>query len=139
MTVHSQCTDGAAACVDPGPGSPLRDRRSELRSNCACAVEQHYVFRWDELNRLAEARRYDREESGWVRKVRQRYRSDAANVRPSSRRSTTTKASTHHYPVSSPVSESRSTSTPATSSAAVSCAASTSTRLMPSSGPRPSR
>lgn len=80
MTVHSQCGDvTAGSCVDPG--GPLETRRSDLRDNCACAVEQHYVYRWDELNRMAEARRYDHEAGSWVRKVRQRYRYDAANVR----------------------------------------------------------
>ncbi len=39
---------------------------------------------WDELNRLDEARRYDRDTStggAWVLKVRQRYRYDASNQR----------------------------------------------------------
>ena len=80
MTVHSQCDDAPSqTCADPG--GALGARRNALREGCACAVEQHYVYRWDELNRLAEARRYDRESGTWVSKVRQRYRYDASNVR----------------------------------------------------------
>jgi RHS repeat-associated protein len=80
MTVHSQCGNATGAtCADTG--SDLAARRQNLRANCVCAVEQHYVYRWDELNRLAEARRYDREALGWQRKVRQRYRYDGANQR----------------------------------------------------------
>ena len=79
MTVHAQCTDGVSTCVDPGGDSDAR--RAALRANCDCATEQHYTYRWDELNRLAEARRYDYEGIAWVRKVRQRYRYDGANSR----------------------------------------------------------
>ncbi|GAB5547991.1 MAG: hypothetical protein SangKO_077510 [Sandaracinaceae bacterium] len=79
MTVHAQCANGASACVDPGGDSDAR--RAALRANCDCATEQHYAYRWDELNRLAEARRYDYEGIAWVRKVRQRYRYDGANSR----------------------------------------------------------
>ena len=79
MTVHAQCANGASACVDPEGDSDAR--RAALRSNCDCATEQHYAYRWDELNRLAEARRYDYDGIAWVRKVRQRYRYDGANSR----------------------------------------------------------
>ncbi|HBQ13770.1 MAG TPA: hypothetical protein DEF51_22425, partial [Myxococcales bacterium] len=79
MTVHAQCANAASACVDPGGDSDAR--RAALRTNCSCATEQHYAYRWDELNRLAEARRYDYEGIAWVRKVRQRYRYDGANSR----------------------------------------------------------
>ena len=82
MTVHGQCVDGPSACVDPG-GS-LSSRRSALRAHCACSSEQHYRYRWDELERLSEARRYDRDASTggrWQRRVRQRYRYDGANSR----------------------------------------------------------
>ena len=79
MTVHAQCSNGASACVDPEGDSDAR--RAALRANCDCATEQHYAYRWDELNRLAEARRYDYEGIAWVRKVRQRYRYDGANSR----------------------------------------------------------
>jgi RHS repeat-associated protein len=82
MTVHGQCDNaGANVCRDPG-GTDLSARRSALRTSCACEVEQHYVYRWDELNRLHEARRYDREDAGaWQLAARQRYRYDAANQR----------------------------------------------------------
>ncbi|MBN4049561.1 hypothetical protein JYT86_00725, partial [bacterium AH-315-N03] len=85
MTVHAQCTDAGpsmVSCVDSG--TDLADRRAALRAGCACAVEQHYVYRWDELNRLAEARRYDRSAmtgGEWVLETRQRYRYDGANAR----------------------------------------------------------
>ncbi len=81
MTVHGQCDNaGANVCRDPG-GTDLSARRSALRTSCACEVEQHYVYRWDELNRLHEARRYDREAGAWQLAARQRYRYDAGNQR----------------------------------------------------------
>jgi RHS repeat-associated protein len=82
MTVHGQCTSApASSCADPG-GSDLEARRAALRASCACAFEQHYVYRWDELNRLHEARRYDRAAQGpWQLAARQRYRYDSANQR----------------------------------------------------------
>jgi RHS repeat-associated protein len=57
---------------------------ASLRASCTCAEEQHYSFRWDELNRLVDGRRYDRNSttSGtWVHGARLRYRYDAANQR----------------------------------------------------------
>ncbi|MEQ9076577.1 MAG: RHS repeat-associated core domain-containing protein [Sandaracinaceae bacterium] len=85
MTVHGQCRDPSAssACWDDLDleGSA---RASHLRASCFCATEQHYAYRWDELNRLAEARRYDRmggSTGSWVAAVRQRYRYDSANQR----------------------------------------------------------
>jgi len=82
MTVHGQCTNaGANTCADPG-GTNLTTRRDALRRTCVCGEAQHYVYRWDELNRLHEARRYDRANAGaWVLGARQRYRYDAANQR----------------------------------------------------------
>ncbi len=82
MTVHGQCSGaGANSCADPG-GTNLTARRDALRTSCVCDEEQHYVYRWDELNRLHEARRYDRADAGaWVLGARQRYRYDAANQR----------------------------------------------------------
>ncbi len=83
MTVHAQCghADLTDRCVDD-PEAARADRAAALRRGCACSVEQHYVYRWDELNRLDEARRYDRSGGGpWELEVRQRYRYDAANVR----------------------------------------------------------
>jgi len=83
LTVHGQCTHvSAGSCVDPS-GTNLGQRRSALRSGCACESEQHYVYRYDELNRLQEARRYDRggESARWTLAARQRYRYDGANQR----------------------------------------------------------
>ncbi len=82
MTVHAQCRDaGTSTCADPG-GS-LAGRRATLREQCACEREQHYQYRWDELGRLAEARRYDRSDAigEYALEVQQRYRYDAGNVR----------------------------------------------------------
>ena len=81
-TVRGQCRDTALACSDPG-GTSVGSRASALRAACACDVEQHYQYRYDELNRLSEARRYDRGtgRSTWELEVRQQYRYDAGNVR----------------------------------------------------------
>jgi len=93
MTVHGDCVDrGATLCDapetpygDPAGGSSSNARLAAARATCKCAVEQHYQYRWDELNRIAEARRYDRDGTlttpTWSLKVRQRYRYDSANVR----------------------------------------------------------
>ena len=81
-TVRGQCRDTLSACSDPG-GTSVSSRGSALRAACACDVEQHYQYRYDELNRLSEARRYDRGtgRSTWELEVRQQYRYDAGNVR----------------------------------------------------------
>ncbi|MFT3925550.1 MAG: SpvB/TcaC N-terminal domain-containing protein [Myxococcales bacterium] len=82
MTVHARCVNASAStCSDPG-GSDPSTRRSALRSRCSCQSEQHYVYRWDALNRLQEARRYDRTSGGsWSYAARQRYRYDSQNQR----------------------------------------------------------
>ena len=85
MTVHGQCRDpdASSACWDDLDLEGAA-RASHLRASCFCATEQHYAYRWDELNRLAEARRYDRmggSTGSWVAAVRQRYRYDSANQR----------------------------------------------------------
>ncbi|MCC7538792.1 MAG: RHS repeat-associated core domain-containing protein, partial [Deltaproteobacteria bacterium] len=83
LTVRAQCQDaGGDVCQDLGDDETTTDRRAYLLGHCTCAAEQHYQYRWDELNRLVEARRYDRGGSGdWSFAVRQRYRYDAANQR----------------------------------------------------------
>ncbi len=81
MTVRGQCHDTALACADPGGNDP-ETRDAALAQTCVCDVEQHYQYRWDELNRLVDARRYDRTGSGsWTIATRQRYRYDGSNVR----------------------------------------------------------
>ncbi|MBK8588977.1 MAG: hypothetical protein IPN77_07585 [Sandaracinaceae bacterium] len=84
MTVRSQCRDRSATlvCADPQTAS-LATRQATLENNCRCQAEQHYRYDWDELNRLAEARRYDRQAAAgaWRLMVQQRYRYDAGNVR----------------------------------------------------------
>ncbi|MBX3271614.1 MAG: hypothetical protein KF729_15215 [Sandaracinaceae bacterium] len=83
LTVHAQCHaegDAEAAC-EVGTGS-VSSLIGGLRESCECEHEQHFVYRWDELNRLAEARRYDRVALGdWTLGTRQRYRYDGANQR----------------------------------------------------------
>jgi RHS repeat-associated protein len=82
MTVHGQCVDAASAvCADPG--GPLLTRLATLRDGCVCEREQQYQYRWDEVNRLAEARRFDRSGGAgpFTLEVRQRYRYDAGNTR----------------------------------------------------------
>ena len=86
MTVHGQCHDRSEAtlCEDLAPATnSFTDRKAALEANCVCAQEQHYRYDWDELNRLAEARRYDRTGGSgtWALAVQQRYRYDAGNVR----------------------------------------------------------
>lgn len=82
MTVRAQCVGrGASACVDDPSMSPDA-REASLLASCACANEQHFTYRWDELNRLAEARRYDRHDGGaWTLEARQRSRYDGGNGR----------------------------------------------------------
>src|SRR5690606_30690598 len=97
MTVHAQCRDASAAlgCYlerDEATGQPtgsLSAQKSRLAERCACQSAQHYDYRWDELSRLAEARRYDQtsatagpgQSPAWKLAVRQRYRYDASNAR----------------------------------------------------------
>ncbi|MEZ4328399.1 MAG: RHS repeat-associated core domain-containing protein [Polyangiales bacterium] len=89
MTVHGRCqdrnpnsTNENRICAVPTTGS-LESRRAALDTRCRCQVEQHYRYDWDELNRLSEARRYDRQGATgrWNLMVQQRYRYDAGNVR----------------------------------------------------------
>ncbi|MEM9863883.1 MAG: hypothetical protein AAF938_19945, partial [Myxococcota bacterium] len=85
-TVRGQCRDTSPSatvlCDDPGGTDPAA-RASHLRDHCDCQVEQHYQYRWDALNRLDEARRYDRGavRSNWELQNRQQYRYDGANQR----------------------------------------------------------
>jgi RHS repeat-associated protein len=84
VTVRARCHDvsAATACWDDAGEQDVDQRAAQLLSTCRCDQEQHYEYRWDELNRLAEARRYDRAGSGdWALQVRQRYRYDAGNIR----------------------------------------------------------
>jgi RHS repeat-associated protein len=84
FTVHGQCHDvSAGSCIDDTT-DPIATRVTSLRTSCTCAEEQHYSFRWDELNRLVDGRRYDRNSTtsgAWVHGARLRYRYDAANQR----------------------------------------------------------
>jgi RHS repeat-associated protein len=84
MTVRARCADEAEQnrCYDDTSLSSFDNRNEHLRTACRCLKEQHYQYRWDEVNRLVEARRYDRGGSGdWQLAVRQRYRYDGNNQR----------------------------------------------------------
>jgi RHS repeat-associated protein len=62
--------------------STIASRRTVLRAGCRCAVEQHYAYRYDELNRIVDARRYDRPGTGsWTLAANLRYGYDAGNDR----------------------------------------------------------
>lgn len=82
MTVRARCHDDTPSVCTDLSGADHAARRDQLVANCQCDEEQHYQYRWDELNRLSEARRYDRAGTGaWALAVRQRYRYDGANQR----------------------------------------------------------
>ena len=82
MTVRGECYDNTNACWDD-TSLDESSRATQLVTNCDCAQAHHYAYRWDELNRLVEARRYEWSSSGsqWDLMVRQRYRYDGANQR----------------------------------------------------------
>jgi len=124
MTVRGQCTDVnvSTECWDDHAaalGNNGGARATHLATSCTCAVEQHYQYRWDELNRIHEARRYDRSGGigNWELQVRQRYRYDAGNVRVI-KETTTTSRAPRRAAASTASSTRRSTCTRATSSAA---------------------
>lgn len=82
VTVHGRCRDVSAAsrCVDPG--TTIATRRNTLRTRCRCDVEQGYTYRYDEENRIADARRYDRAGSGsWTLAAHLRYGYDGDHQR----------------------------------------------------------
>jgi RHS repeat-associated protein len=86
VTVHGQCmVTPSIGMGDPcsGSASAVQRQRCELRTSVLCTTEQHYQYRWDELNRISEARRFDRSGGmgAWTIEARQRYRYDGANVR----------------------------------------------------------
>lgn len=76
LTVHGECED----TTQTGYGSGLV---LTLSSGWICDEEQHFEYRWDELNRIVEARRWDRTGGSgpWGFEARQRYRYDGANQR----------------------------------------------------------
>jgi RHS repeat-associated protein len=88
VTVHGQCGDplanGLAADCRPSGSS---DPTEAVALSCAysCAVEQHFTYAWDEVNRIAHARRFDRDRTSgpadWQLAVEQRYLYDASNQR----------------------------------------------------------
>lgn len=84
MVVRGDCRDsGPANLCHDSRDADLAARKAQLLEDCVCQNEQYYEYDWDEVNRLAEARRYDRTggSGGWSLAVRQRYRYDASNQR----------------------------------------------------------
>lgn len=92
MTAHGRCHDRVVdatttlSCfIDPAVSGTPEERDDFAEQNCECDVEQHYEYRWDELNRLAETRRYDRAAANpngrFSLKTRLRYRYDSTNGR----------------------------------------------------------
>ncbi len=82
LTVHARCADVTTNSCYDHVTQTIEQRRASLRSGCTCVAEQHYQYRWDEVSRLVEARRYDRTGTGnWSLATRQRYRYDASNAR----------------------------------------------------------
>jgi RHS repeat-associated protein len=81
MRVHGQCFDAAQELCFDERARPIDERAALLAERCACQVEQHYQYGWDELNRIVEARRYDRDGAAWNLAARLRYRYDGANQR----------------------------------------------------------
>lgn len=82
LTARAQCTNlGANQCVDD-PSKTPGEREAWLLERCTCANEQRFEYQWDELNRLSEARRYDRQDGGsWRLEAHQRARYDAGSQR----------------------------------------------------------
>jgi RHS repeat-associated protein len=79
LTVHSECVSGPSMdCRTSGLPEAVA-----LSRNLTCATEQHYEYRWDEQNRIVEARRWDRFAAvpTWSLEARLRYRYDGANGR----------------------------------------------------------
>jgi hypothetical protein len=81
FTVHGACADTTTDSCTDSPTDSAAWRAENFRNNCTCGDEQHYSYRWDELNRLVDARRYDRVGGDWTYQTRMRYRYDAANQR----------------------------------------------------------
>jgi RHS repeat-associated protein len=78
LTVHGECSAG----VNPDVRSTGTAQVLSLANDWICGTEQHFEYRWDELNRIVEARRWDRSGTGdWSFEARQRYRYDGANQR----------------------------------------------------------
>ncbi|MFO0713333.1 MAG: RHS repeat-associated core domain-containing protein [Sandaracinus sp.] len=85
VTVHGQCGDPSLNSIplDCRP-SGSSDPAEAIALSCAysCAAEQHFTYAWDEVNRIAHARRFDRTGgASWELAVEQRYLYDASSQR----------------------------------------------------------
>jgi len=93
LTVHADCHDdddpnngdtNYEICQpNPTATTTYNQRVNYLRDRCICRQEQHYTYRWDEVNRIAEGYRFERTGGSgpWTMMVRQRYLYDSANDR----------------------------------------------------------
>ncbi len=84
VTVHGRCGSPLENSIALDCRSATDDPEEAIALSCAysCATEQHYTYAWDEVNRIAHARRLDREDGGdWELAVEQRYLYDASNQR----------------------------------------------------------
>jgi RHS repeat-associated protein len=82
VTVHGQCHDASATAMCVDTSGTVDARRAALRTGCRCDREQHYQYRFDELNQIVDARRYDRPGSGaWVLAANLRYGYDGSSQR----------------------------------------------------------
>jgi len=82
LTVHAQCSDPSLNSIPLACRSTGHAEAIALSCAWSCASEQHYTYAWDEVNRIAEARRFDRDPGGsWSLAVQQRYLYDSANQR----------------------------------------------------------
>ncbi len=81
LTVHGQCRDASPSATCADTTVALAARRSTLRAGCACAVEQHYQYRYDELAQIVDARRYDRAAGTWTLRAHLRYGFDGGQQR----------------------------------------------------------
>lgn len=84
VTVHGRCGDPVLNEIPLDCRTGTDDPEEAVDLSCAysCATEQHFTYAWDEVNRIAHARRLDREDGGsWSLAVEQRYLYDANNQR----------------------------------------------------------
>jgi RHS repeat-associated protein len=84
VTVHGRCGDPDENEIELDCRTGTDDPEEAVDLSCAysCATEQHFTYAWDEVNRIAHARRLDREDGGdWELAVEQRYLYDANNQR----------------------------------------------------------
>jgi RHS repeat-associated protein len=82
VTVHGACRDTSAAAICFDAGGTIAARRTALRAGCRCDREQSYLYLYDELSQIVDARRYDRAGAGsWSLAAHLRYGYDGDQQR----------------------------------------------------------